>query len=128
MTFYEIFSDCNFKEEARTAIPEDWEFVCIESTDRYQVYMCEASNVKVFHSEGANYLIALDTGLMISWGKTFEEDPGEFPVPNILDWEVTTICKNPAISAIRATICRATIFHLRSSRKCLTIFPSPLRR
>ena len=68
MTFYEIFSDCNFKEEARTAIPEDWEFVCIESTDRYQVYMCKASNVKVFHSEGANYLIALDTGLMISWG------------------------------------------------------------
>ena len=93
MTFYEIFSDCGFNKEARTAIPEDWEFVCIESTDKYQVYMCEASNVKVFHSEGANYLIALDTGLMISWGKTFEEDPGEFPVPNILDWEVTTICQ-----------------------------------
>ena len=93
MTFYEIFSDCGFNKEARTAIPEDWEFVCIESTDKYQVYMCETSNVKVFHSEGANYLIALDTGLMISWGKTFEEDPGEFPVPNILDWEVTTICK-----------------------------------
>ena len=65
MTFYEIFSDCGFNKEARTAIPEDWEFVCIESTDKYQVYMCEASNVKVFHSEGANYLIALDTGLMI---------------------------------------------------------------
>ena len=45
MTFYEIFSDCGFNKEARTAIPEDWEFVCIESTDKYQVYMCETSNV-----------------------------------------------------------------------------------
>ena len=93
MTFFEIFKDCGSEEMFRKAIPDCHDFVCIEETDKYQVFMCDSAKIKAFRSPGANYFIVLDTGLMVSWGNTFKDDPEEFPVPNILDWEVTTICK-----------------------------------
>ena len=65
--------------------------LCIENRSSYKVY--ENARVKVFVSEDCNYAFDKVTGDMEIFGKTRSEDPGRFPAPNILDLEVTTICK-----------------------------------
>jgi hypothetical protein len=50
---------------------------------------------KVFRSKNYNYNFDMETGFLARWGKTYEDDPQRAPVPEILDIEVTTICKGP---------------------------------
>lgn len=64
----------------------------IEKTESYEVYDIDGK-VKSFRSENFNYDFRYSDGVMLSWGKTFDEDPIEAPAPNILDMEVTTICR-----------------------------------
>lgn len=52
----------------------------------------ETENMKVFRSPGANYLFNKKTGLMTTWGKTVQDDAEMFPVPTLLDIEITTKC------------------------------------
>lgn len=68
----------------------------IEHSDKhkYTVLMSEDNKWKYFRSYGANYDFNLETGYMASWGRTKNEDPREFPAPNILDLEVTTSCNH----------------------------------
>lgn len=68
----------------------------IEKSERFNYEVFETQNGvwKLFRSPEANYNFNKLTGFMVSWGKTEEEDPKEFPAPNILDLEVTTSCKH----------------------------------
>jgi hypothetical protein len=47
---------------------------------------------KQLSSPEANYIFYKDSGQMITWGKTIEDDAVAFPAPTILDMEVTTKC------------------------------------
>lgn len=64
------------------------------SKHNYKVGMSDDGEMKFFTSPNANYMFNLKTGTMHSWGRTMNDDPGRFPVPNILDMEVTTICSH----------------------------------
>lgn len=74
----------------------------IEKSERFNYEVFETQNGvwKLFRSPEANYNFNRVTGRMESWGRTEEEDPKEFPAPNILDLEVTTIC-----TGIRGKVC-----------------------
>lgn len=69
----------------------------IEKGKDYEVRMTYKDGkplVKCMDSPEANYRFHYDTGLMISWGKTAQEDPIKYPAPTILDMEITTVCKH----------------------------------
>ena len=46
----------------------------IEKTESYEVYDIDGK-VKSFRSENFNYDFRYSDGVMLSWGKTFDEDP-----------------------------------------------------
>lgn len=51
---------------------------------------------KIFNSPEYHYRFNYDTGFMIEWGRTTDENPNWCKYgPTILDIEVTTICKGP---------------------------------
>lgn len=52
--------------------------------------------VKKVKSEHYNYVYDYNTGFFARWGRTPQDDPWMAPFPEILDMEVTTICKGPA--------------------------------
>jgi len=60
----------------------------------YKVGFSDNGEVKLFTSPNANYSFNLKTGTMYSWGHKLKDDPGRFPVPNILDLEITTSCNH----------------------------------
>lgn len=54
------------------------------------------NGIKRFTSPDYNYTFNLNTGDMAVWGKTEDENPTKNPYsPEILDIEITTICKGP---------------------------------
>lgn len=66
----------------------------IESSDKYgyTVSIGDSGRVKALDSQNYHYRFQLSDGMMLSWGKTVDDDPGRCPVPNILDMEVSTKC------------------------------------
>lgn len=58
----------------------------------YKVGLSKDKKIKLFTSPAANYSFNLVTGAMYSWGRNLQEDPANFPVPSILDMEITTKC------------------------------------
>lgn len=66
----------------------------IEEGRDYTVSIAETDGVilKKFDSEAAHYIFDSKTGRMMLWGKTYEDATRIFPVPNILDIEITTKC------------------------------------
>jgi hypothetical protein len=74
----------------------------IEKSEKYnyEVKLENDGAVKIFWSPHANYFFNLKTGTMVSWGDHLEDDPKEFPAPNICDLECTTIC-----TGIRGKVC-----------------------
>jgi len=57
--------------------------------------MVETEQIKAFSSPDCNFLYNKDSGFMMTWGKTKEDDPSFAPFPFILDIEITTICNGP---------------------------------
>jgi MoaA/NifB/PqqE/SkfB family radical SAM enzyme len=57
-----------------------------------QLKMQETKTHKYVRSEFYNYNFNKENGNFARWGKTFEDDPEWAPFPEILDFEVTTIC------------------------------------
>lgn len=55
----------------------------------------ENKNTKVLKSEEYNYVFNKIDGMFARWGKTKEEDPIQAPANEILDIEITDICKGP---------------------------------
>ena len=66
----------------------------IEKSDKYGYEVAIDGQNKYFKSKEYNYIFDMKTGRMISWGRTFEDDPVISPINNILDLEITTICKH----------------------------------
>ncbi len=56
------------------------------------IKITENQNFKNCKSENYNYIFDKNSGGFLRWGKTFEDDPEVAPSPEILDFEVTTIC------------------------------------
>ena len=65
----------------------------IEEGKNYSVYL--NNDYKLFKSEEANYIFNMKNGFTMTWNPKTNEDPLYFPVPEILDMEVTTICQGP---------------------------------
>lgn len=65
----------------------------IEEGKNYSVYL--NNDYKLFKSEEANYIFNMKNGFTMTWNPKTNEDPLYFPVPEILDMEVTTICHGP---------------------------------
>ena len=66
----------------------------IEKSEKYGYEVAIDEQNKYFKSKDYNYIFNMENGQMLSWGRTFEEDPVVSPINNILDLEVTTICKH----------------------------------
>lgn len=60
----------------------------------YQVK--ENEELKLVRSKNYNFNFNKKTGEFARWGKDLQDDPDYAPAPEILDIEVTTICKGPA--------------------------------
>lgn len=64
----------------------------IEKSDRYGYEVAIDGQNKYFKSKEYNYIFDMKTGRMISWGRTFEDDPLVSPAPNIADIEIDGCC------------------------------------
>ena len=60
------------------------------------VTIVETKTKKFMRSADVNFNFDKVTGEMLTWGKTYEDDPDYAPFPFILDIEVTTMCSGPA--------------------------------
>ncbi len=64
------------------------------------------SNWKYFRSEGYSYDFNLKSGLFFRWGRTKNDDPQYSRYgPEILDFEITEICKGPKNAEGKHTLC-----------------------
>ncbi len=52
----------------------------------------EDGNKKCLMSKDYNYMFNKKNGAFLRWGKTYDDDPEVAPGPEILDFEITTIC------------------------------------
>ena len=67
----------------------------------------ENEEMKLLRSEDVNFNFNKKTGLMMTWGKTVEEDPSYSPYgPFIADIEVTTICNGVTGKDGKASVCQ----------------------
>jgi len=108
----------------------------------------ENDKFKIISCKGYNHIFDKHTGLSIRYGETKEEDPPFSPVgPEILDWEISTICdksggncafcyksntkkgKNldfdtfkEAFSKLPASICQVA-YGIGSIKECDSLFP-----
>lgn len=61
-----------------------------------KIKIAQKGDIRVLRSPEYNYNFNTATGQFARWGKTFDHDPVMAPFPEILDLEITTICKGPA--------------------------------
>ena len=59
-----------------------------------KIEILDNDQVKLVQSEGYNYIFNKVSGFFARWGKELGEDPEGAPFPEILDIEVSTICRN----------------------------------
>ena len=97
----------------------------IEKTESYEVYDIDGK-VKSFRSENFNYDFRYSDGVMLSWGKTFDEDPIEAPAPIILDMEVTTICRGGCKFCYKANTMNGKNMTLDTFKHIIDIYPKSL--
>lgn len=85
----------------------DKELICIEHSDKYKydVYVDKEYRHKYFRSPEANYNFDIKTGMMLSWGKTLEDDAVKFPAPNILDMEIDEHCTGLKNDGVTCKFC-----------------------
>ena len=63
----------------------------------------ENEKKKILSSSEANYIFDKETGNMLTWGKTKDDDAIMFPAPTILDLEITTSCSG--VSGVLCPFC-----------------------
>jgi len=69
--------------------------VSSDSRDIQGILIHENSNFKIIRSKDYNYNFNKKTGFFVRWGRTLKEDSVMAPFNEILDIEVTDICKGP---------------------------------
>jgi hypothetical protein len=60
-----------------------------------EYFVEQNDKVKIVRSKNYNYNFDFNTGYFARWGKTKEDDPEMSPLPEILDFEITTSCTGP---------------------------------
>lgn len=101
----------------------------IEAGTDYEVRMTYKNgkpSVKCMDGPDAHYRFHYDTGLMISWGKTAQEDPVKYPAPTILDMEVTTICKHGCPFCYKSNTGKGINMSFDTFRNIIDILPKTL--
>lgn len=96
----------------------------IEKTPNYTVAI--NGNIKTFKSPNANYLFNMDNGFTITWGKDRNEDPEFFPVPEILDLEITTKCTGGCPQCYKSNICEGENMSFDTFKRIFDILPKSL--
>ncbi len=79
-------------------ISKTHEFICKEDNLKFDVdgvKIYQKGNVRAAKSDTYNYLYDTANGAFARWGETLDNDPKYAPFPEILDIEITTICKGP---------------------------------
>ena len=81
--------------------------ILIEHSDKYKydVYVDKEYKYKYFRSPEANYNFDIETGVMVSWGRTLKDDAVKFPAPNILDMEIDEHCTGLRNDGVTCKFC-----------------------
>ena len=102
----------------------------IEQGKDYTVYQAFGKDNeilgKMMASPEANYLFDYRTGEMMTWGRTMDMDAVKFPGPNILDMEVTTICKHGCPFCYKSNTKNGINMTLDTFKKIVDAFPKTL--
>ena len=98
----------------------------IETAKDYSVYFSEDSKAKLFKSPEANYIFNIETGRMMLWGKTLEDDPSYFPAPNILDMEVTTKCNGGCPFCYKSNTSSGKNMSFETFKKIFDVLPKSI--
>ena len=59
-----------------------------------KLQLIDTTKIKCVRSKNYNYNFNKETGYFERWGTNLEDDPIMAPFPEILDWEISTRCKN----------------------------------
>ena len=104
------------------------EFNVIEKGENYTVSEgnYKGTTIKKFESENANYIFDSNTGKMMLWGKKFEDDPTYFPVPNILDLEVTTKCNGGCKFCYKSNTTSGKNMSFETFKKIFDVLPKSI--
>lgn len=94
-----------------------------EKSKKYNYEVWENASTKLFKSPEANYTFNKHTGVMYSWGKTYREDPKEFPAPNILDVEISTICNHNCCFCYKSNLPEGHNMTLEEFKHIVDILP-----
>lgn len=94
-----------------------------EKSKKYNYEVWENASTKNFTSPKANYNFNKHTGVMYSWGKTYNEDPKEFPAPNILDVECSTICSKGCLWCYKSNLPEGHNMPLKEFKHIVDILP-----
>jgi MoaA/NifB/PqqE/SkfB family radical SAM enzyme len=84
------------------------------------------SGIKHARSENYNYAFRMDNGFFVRWGKTLRDDPVVAPAPEILDIEVTTICKGKCAFCYKSNTLSGKNMSLDTFKTILDKFPTNL--
>lgn len=98
----------------------------IEHSEKYNYKVWENSRYKQFKSPKANYIFDKTKGRMVSWGEKAKDDPQEFPSPNILDVEVSTICNHGCSFCYKSNIQNGYNMSYEEFTKMIDILPKSI--
>lgn len=98
----------------------------VEQSEKYNYRVYENSKYKEFKSPKANYVFDKISGRMYSWGERTMDDPKEFPSPNILDIEVSTICTKGCSFCYKANIPQGHNMSYEEFTKMIDILPKSI--
>lgn len=99
------------------------DLVLVESSEKYGYEVWESSLYKYFTSKKAHYIFNKETGKMISWGENIKDDPREFSAPNILDVEISTICKHGCQFCYKSNLPKGHNMSLEEFKHIVDILP-----
>lgn len=95
----------------------------------YRVALSEdadGSKYKAFFSKKANYIFDLQTGDMMTWGEVPKENAERFPAPNILDLEISTICKKRCKMCYKSNNTRGSLMSFETFKRIIDIIPKSI--
>lgn len=82
--------------------------------------------MKVMASPDAHYVFDTESGTMITWGKSIDDEPERFPAPNILDIECTTICNGGCSFCYKSNTLNGKYMSFETFKHILDVFPKTL--
>lgn len=81
---------------------------------------------KIYQSPAYNFIFNGVTGYFIRWGKTLNDDPDRAPVPEIMDIEISTICKQGCAFCYKSNTSKGEYMSLETFKKVFAKLPKSL--